>query len=186
MQHTFTFTTAQMLAHWRSHRLYAPVAPAGASLSVSYTPSADDYLMTEIRCAYAHAVQEASPDELPLTDIAHELAITLSSRGIGTVTLPPGTLRVETIECSGWLTPARIATSADTALVARQANIFSRGTPSEPVAIVHPHRMILYSFPSGLGLYPTVTGCMAVRLPDPGGDFLLTPALLARMCACNL
>lgn len=41
MNRTFTLTTEQLLTHWRRHRLYEPVAPGGAELSLTLSPGTE-------------------------------------------------------------------------------------------------------------------------------------------------
>lgn len=182
MNRTFTLTTEQLLTHWRRHRLYEPVAPGGAELSLTLSPGTEACMAARLECAYARAVSEAPADEMPLTDIASRLTLAVSTDGAARTELPRGVLRIVSVECSGWYAPARIATPADTTLIARQTNIYSRGTPWQPVAIVYPQHMLLY----GCTAADTVSRCMAVVAPEPDSGFTLTPALLARICSYDL
>lgn len=184
MKRVFTLTPAEMLSLWRSRRLYEPLAAGGAVVSRTDFPAPERRLMSLIRSAYAGAVEEAKPADLPLTEIAPQLSIEVNAVGMGTVSLPEGVIRVESVICDAWLAPARIVDPTDTVTVARQANPYCRGGKAEPVAIVLPDRMLLYSF--GAGDEPAVTSCMAVRLPGPDDDFLFTSTLLSKTLSYDL
>lgn len=184
MIRTFTRTPGQMLALWRNRHLYEAVAPGGAVTGRTDSPSTDAVLMCAIRIAYASATAELDPALLPLTDIAPLISLSVDSRGVGTALLPEGTQRVESVICRGWDAPARIITPAHHDAVARQANRFSRGGTTAPVALVLPRRMMLYSFEPQSEA--AVTSCMAVRMPAPDEDFLLTSPLLSKMLSYEL
>lgn len=184
MKRVFTLTPAQMLSLWRSRRLYEPLAGGGAVVSRTDSPAVERRLMSLIRSAYVGAVEEAKPADLPLTEIAPQLSVEVNAVGMGTVRLPDGVIRVVSVICDAWLAPARIVDPTDTATVARQANPYCRGGKAEPVAIVLPDRLLLYSF--GAGATPAVTSCKAVCLPGPDDDFIFTSSLLSKTLSYDL
>ncbi|MDE5800124.1 MAG: hypothetical protein K2H74_03755 [Paramuribaculum sp.] len=184
MKRVFTLTPAEMLFLWRSRRLYEPLAAGGTEVSRSDSPAVEARLMSIVRSAYARAVEESEPADLPLAEIAPQLSIEVDAAGVGTARLPDGVIRVESVICDAWLAPARIADPTDTATVARQANPFSRGGRAEPVAIVIPDRMLLYSFRPDEK--PAVTSCMAVCMPGPDDDFIFTSSLLSKTLSYDI
>lgn len=185
MKRVFTLSPSEMLSLWRSRRLYEPLAAGGAVVSRTDSPSVERMLMSRIRSAYARAVDEAPAADLPWMEIGHELDVELSASGIGTAMLPAGVIRVASVMCNHWLAPARMVDPSDTAIVARQANPFSRGGPAEPVAITLPDRLLLYSFPTDKGI-PEITSCTAVKLPGPDDDFLFTSSLLSKTLSYDI
>ena len=95
MKRVFTLAPAEMLSLWRSRRLYEPLAAGGAVVSRTDSPAVDRLLMSRIRSAYAMAVEEAAPADLPLEEIAPLLSIAVNRIGVGTALLPDGVKRVE-------------------------------------------------------------------------------------------
>ncbi len=184
MKRVFTLTPAEMLSLWRSRRLYEPLAAGGSVVNRSDSPAVERRLMSLIRSAYARAVEEAKPADLPLAEIAPQLSIEVDAGGVGRALLPEGVIRVESLICDAWLAPARIVDPTDTATVARQSNPYCRGGRAEPVAIVLPDRMLLYSFRAGEK--PAVTSCKAAGMPGPDDDFIFTSTLLSKTLSYDI
>lgn len=90
---------------------------------------------TAMEAWFSRQLHEAPAWMLAPVDISVQARLTLLPDGTGHVTLPPGTVRVLSVEMSGWNRTAFVVSQTDHPRYAAQLNPFSRGGTNDPVAV---------------------------------------------------
>ncbi len=90
---------------------------------------------TAMEAWFSRQLREAPAWMLALVDVSAQARLSLLPDGIGRVTLPPGTVRVLSVEMSGWSRPALVVADTGHPRYAAQHNPFSRGGTNNPVAV---------------------------------------------------
>lgn len=90
---------------------------------------------TAMEAWFSRQLHEAPAWMLAPVDISAQARLTLLPDGTGHVTLPSGTVRVLSVEMSGWNRTAFVVSQTDHPRYAAQLNPFSRGGTNDPVAV---------------------------------------------------
>lgn len=172
-QRVTTLTAAQMLERWKLAGLYEPLH-TDCEIECSEGIDLDALLMLRINAWYARIMATAPLADLPLTELAPQLTLSLAPDGAGRVMLPAGTLRVASVMMEGWRQPATVTADTSSPLALAQSGRFSRAGTAAPVAVQHPDSsLMLYTPVSPSARLLSVT---AVIMP-PEGTYVLTDSM---------
>ena len=162
-----------MLELWRAMRQFEPLR-ADASVTRTDAFDTDTLLRADLDSWYGKALRTMPLNMLPLTDIASRLTVQMQPDGSGLVALPADCLRVASVAMEGWLADALVTDDPTSPRAIDQQSAYVRGGAVDPVAVVTPGAMRLYT--------PVSSSALLLRVEcvcHPGPDrFVLTQAML--------
>ena len=146
-----TLTSEEFLALWRLRR---GLEPLRNDCRIVRTDGIDLSALerTAMEAWFARQLREAPASRLAPVDISASVSVTAAPDGSGVIELPDSAVRVIAVDTDGWARTARIVTDAADPLRAAQLNPMSRGGSNDPVAVVEPGRLRLYTPPPGAAL----------------------------------
>lgn len=171
-----TYTMEEMVAEWKLRRGMMPLRTDAVADRVDGI-DVDSLLRPMIAEWYGKLLLEAPAELLPQADMAAKAHVRITdSDGAVEVILPEGCSRVLWVKLSDWNTGTRPVEAASCPVLEMlQRSRYGRARQCNPVALMYPDRMMLYSTALAQPQLEFLS-CVAAPL---NGDIVLDSSLMA-------
>ena len=155
----------EMLALWR-RVMHLDITRRECSVERDDGIDVDGLLLIHLRQWYAHLLQSAPLEWLPVDDVKTQVVLEASPEGVVTAVLPAQAVRPVEWQLAGWDHSVTEFEDHTSGIARRQRNRWTRGGPSSPVAVKAWNKLWLYSLPPGVS--PVLLTARCVVKPDDG------------------
>lgn len=121
----------------------------------------DGLLRLHLRQWYAQLLRTAPLAWLPVEDLRTQVTLTASTDGVVTATLPVRCVRPVEWQLAGWQNSVTEFATPDSPMARRQHSPWTRSGTERPAAVLHGHRLLLYSLPPGVTPVLALARCVA-------------------------
>ena len=129
-------------------------------------PDIDDLLELHIRQWYAHLLNTAPVEWLPVEDVKADVALTTDAHGKVSATVPPQCVRPVEWQLTAWNRSVTTFLAPDSHEAQVALDPYTGAGPNRPAAIDYGNRLLLLAIATGT--QPTLATARCVVRPDDG------------------